>query len=203
MDWILPPLAPSWCSDGPGVNRFRSASRATSCPTRMLPSSKRPTSLSQKAHSLIPVRPAPSRLTQLWHDRCSIPTHGLAASSRPHIFVNHPCTPRVHLAPSTTARHAHPRTQHGRQSPRHRRERIHCAPRRRPTSQGRLRRLRHRANAQKTEHLKKTFASYGDKFEVVVVEDITKVCRPRQTSIEATKLIRNGYHRRMAHLMKL
>jgi nucleoside-diphosphate-sugar epimerase len=35
-------------------------------------------------------------------------------------------------------------------------------------------------SAQKTEHLKKTFASYGNKLEVVVVEDITKVCRPGQ-----------------------
>jgi nucleoside-diphosphate-sugar epimerase len=34
-------------------------------------------------------------------------------------------------------------------------------------------------SAQKTEHLKKTFAACGDKFEVVVVED-TKVCTSGQ-----------------------
>jgi hypothetical protein len=31
-------------------------------------------------------------------------------------------------------------------------------------------------SADKGTHLKETFASYGDKFELVVVPDITKAC---------------------------
>ena len=31
-------------------------------------------------------------------------------------------------------------------------------------------------SASKGEHLKRIFASYGDKFSIAVVEDITKVC---------------------------
>lgn len=37
-------------------------------------------------------------------------------------------------------------------------------------------------SAEKGKHLKETFAKYGDKFEVVVVEDITKVTRPMHYS---------------------
>ena len=41
----------------------------------------------------------------------------------------------------------------------------------------------------KGEHLKKVFAEYGDKFEIAVVEDITKVSRLSLTSFSSTDIL--------------